>query len=156
MEGKNPLLKTPTNGNTKPSLWSPHGQFLPWMWKKDTLWTTYLLRAYLLHTLKSKLTKSRIGKSLSWILGTPSGILITKAGKTLCSILIWLALDGITRCWLVSSIFQIVQILVHSHFDLVSWFLALEATEPVSEPVSQMAVELINIHLISVQQKRWV
>jgi hypothetical protein len=32
--------------------------------------------------------------------------------------------------------------------------LALEATEPVSEPVTQMAVELINNHLISVQQKR--
>ena len=46
--------------------------------------------------------------------------------------------------------------IVHSHFDLVSWLLALEATElvsePVSEPVTQMAVELINIHLISVQQ----
>ena len=54
----------------------------------------------------------------------------------------------------VSSTFKIVQILVHSHFDLVSWFLALEASEPVSEPVTQMAVELINIQLISVQQKR--
>ena len=51
----------------------------------------------------------------------------------------------------VSSTFKIVQILVHSHFDLVSWFLALEATEPVSELVTQMAVELINIYLISVQ-----
>ena len=49
---------------------------------------------------------------------------------------------------------QILQTLVHSHFDLVSWLLALEATEPVSELVTQMAVELINIHLISVQQKR--
>jgi AhpD family alkylhydroperoxidase len=39
------------------------------------------------------------------------------------------------------------------HFDLVSWLLALEASELVSEPVTQMAVELINIHLISVQQK---
>ena len=29
---------------------------------------------------------------------------------------------------IVSSTFLIVQILVHSHFDLVSWFLALEAT----------------------------
>ena len=38
-----------------------------------------------------------------------------------------------------------VQILVHLHFDLVSWLLALEATEPVSEPVTQMAVELVNI-----------
>ena len=50
----------------------------------------------------------------------------------------------------------IVQILVHSHFDLVSWLLALERTESVSELVTQMAVELINIHLISVQQKRLV
>ena len=48
-----------------------------------------------------------------------------------------------------------VQILVQSHFELVSLVLALEATEPVvSEPVTQMAVELINNHLISVQQKR--
>ena len=37
---------------------------------------------------------------------------------------------------------------------LVCSVLALEATEPVSEPVTQMAVELINNHLISVQQKR--
>ena len=28
--------------------------------------------------------------------------------------------------------------------SVVSWFLALEATEPVSELVTQMAVELIN------------
>ena len=56
----------------------------------------------------------------------------------------------------VSSTFKIVQILVHSHFDLVSSPLALEATEPVSEVVTQMAVGLINIHLISVQRKRLV
>ena len=53
----------------------------------------------------------------------------------------------------VSSIFR-----VQSHFELVSLVLALEATEPVpetvSEPLTQMAVELINNHLISVQQKR--
>ena len=48
----------------------------------------------------------------------------------------------------------VVQILVHSHFDLISLPLALEATELVSEPVTQMALELINNHLISVQQKR--
>ena len=54
----------------------------------------------------------------------------------------------------VSSTFKIVQILVHSHFDLVSWFLALEAKKKTVEMVTQMAVELINIHLISVQQKR--
>jgi hypothetical protein len=47
-----------------------------------------------------------------------------------------------------------VQTLLHSHFDLVSSILALEATEPVSELVTQTVVELINIHLISVQQKR--
>ena len=41
-------------------------------------------------------------------------------------------------------------------FWIVSSVLALEATEPVSEPVTQMAVELINNHLISVQQNRWV
>ena len=54
----------------------------------------------------------------------------------------------------VSSTFKIVQIIVHSHFELVSSLLALDATEPVSEPVTGMTVELINIHLISVQQKR--
>ena len=54
----------------------------------------------------------------------------------------------------VSSKFYIAQILVQSHFELVSSVLALEVTEPVSEPVTQMAVELINNHLISVQQKR--
>ena len=42
----------------------------------------------------------------------------------------------------------------HFHFDLVSSLLALEATELVSEPVTQMALELINNHLISIQQKR--
>ena len=48
----------------------------------------------------------------------------------------------------------VVQILVHSHFDLVSLRIALEATEPVSEPGTQMVLELINNPLISVQQKR--
>ena len=41
---------------------------------------------------------------------------------------------------------------MQSYFELVSPVLALEATDPVSEPVTQMAVELINNHLISVQQ----
>ena len=41
-----------------------------------------------------------------------------------------------------------IQILVHTHFDLVSLPLALETT--------QMAPELINNHVISVQQKRYV
>ena len=40
-----------------------------------------------------------------------------------------------------------------SHFELVSLVLALEVTELVSETVTQMAVELINNHLISVKQK---
>ena len=48
------------------------------------------------------------------------------------------------------------QILVQSYFELVSPVLALEATDPVSEPVTQMAVELMNNHLILVQQKRSV
>ena len=47
-----------------------------------------------------------------------------------------------------------IYILVHSDFDIISLLLVLEATEPVSEPVTQMALELINNHLISVQQKR--
>ena len=49
---------------------------------------------------------------------------------------------------------HLVQILGQSHFDLVSLILALEATEPASEPLTLMAVELINNHLISVHQKR--
>ena len=48
----------------------------------------------------------------------------------------------------VSSTFQIQ---VHSHFDLVSSLLAVEATEPVFEPETQMALELINILIISAQ-----
>ena len=52
----------------------------------------------------------------------------------------------------VSYTFQIAQILVQSHFEIVSS--VLEATEPASEPVTQMAVELINNYLILVQQKR--
>ena len=39
-------------------------------------------------------------------------------------------------------------------FRVVSSSLALEATEPVSELLTEMALELINNHLISVQQKR--
>ena len=52
--------------------------------------------------------------------------------------------------WVVSCTFQIVQILVHSQFDLVSLLGALEATEL----ATQMALELILKHLTSVQQKR--
>ena len=45
--------------------------------------------------------------------------------------------------------------IVQIHFKLVvSLILALEATELVSQPVAQMAVQMININLISVQQKR--
>ena len=40
------------------------------------------------------------------------------------------------------------------HCELVSSLLALDATEPVSQPLTQMAVELINIYLISVKQKK--
>jgi hypothetical protein len=54
----------------------------------------------------------------------------------------------------VRFIYILVQILVHSHFELISSILDLDATEPVSQPVSQTAVEMISIHLISVQQKR--
>ena len=46
---------------------------------------------------------------------------------------------------LVSSTFQIAQILVQPHFELISLVLALEATEPLSEPVVELAVELITI-----------
>ena len=54
--------------------------------------------------------------------------------------------QGITRNGhLFFATFQIVQILVHSHFHLISQLLALEAIEPVSKPVTQMAVELIKI-----------
>ena len=40
------------------------------------------------------------------------------------------------------------------HCELVSSLLALDATELVSQPLTQMVVEMINIHVISVQQKR--
>ena len=50
----------------------------------------------------------------------------------------------------VSSKFYIAQILVQSHIELVSSVIALEATEP----VTQMAVELINSLLNLEQQKR--
>ena len=65
-----------------------------------------------------------------------------------------LAIAKILGYWVVSSTFYIVQILVHSHIDLLSSILALKATELVSELVTQMTMELINILLISVQQKR--
>ena len=40
------------------------------------------------------------------------------------------------------------------HCEIVSSLLALDATELVSQPLTQMVVEMINIHVISVQQKR--
>ena len=40
------------------------------------------------------------------------------------------------------------------HCELISSLLALDATELVSQPLTQMVVEMINIHVISVQQKR--
>ena len=46
----------------------------------------------------------------------------------------------------ISSTFYIALILVQSHFELVSSFLARETVKPVSELVTQMAVELINNH----------
>ena len=39
---------------------------------------------------------------------------------------------------------QILQILVHSHFDLASCLLSLDTTKPVSEVLTQMVVELMN------------
>jgi hypothetical protein len=54
----------------------------------------------------------------------------------------------------VSFTCEIFQIQVHVHFDLVSWLLALEATELASDVVTKMAVELTNMNLISIQQKR--
>ena len=39
------------------------------------------------------------------------------------------------------------------HCELVSSLLALDASELVSQPLIQMVVEMINIHVISVQQK---
>ena len=40
------------------------------------------------------------------------------------------------------------------HYKLVSSLLALDATELVTQPLTQTVVEMINIHVISVQQKR--
>ena len=39
------------------------------------------------------------------------------------------------------------------HYGLISPLLALEETELVPEPLIQLVVELINIHLISGQEK---
>ena len=63
----------------------------------------------------------------------------------------WLQMPSVL--WFVSSTFWIVQILVHSHFDLFGSVLALHATKLVSESVAQMALKLINNYFISIQQK---
>ena len=58
------------------------------------------------------------------------------------------SIEIVQGLWVVPSTFQIVQILVQSNFELVSSVLAQEATEPVSELVTETTVELINNHLI--------
>ena len=40
------------------------------------------------------------------------------------------------------------------HYELVSSLLALDASVLVPQPLTQAVVEMINIHVISVQQKR--
>ena len=59
-----------------------------------------------------------------------------------------------SRLRFVSSTFLIFQILVHSHFALVNSLLALDAPEPVSQPVIQMAINMITILLVWVRQKQ--
>ena len=61
---------------------------------------------------------------------------------------IWYRLRG------VSSVPFPFQFPFQLHCELVSSLLALDATELVSQPLTQMVVEMINIHVISVQQKR--
>ena len=39
------------------------------------------------------------------------------------------------------------------HYELVSSLLALDATELVTQPLTQMVVEMINVHVISVQPR---
>ena len=56
--------------------------------------------------------------------------------------------------WGVSSVPFPFRFPFQLHCELVSSLLALDATELVSQPLTQMVVEMINIHVISVQQKR--
>ena len=56
--------------------------------------------------------------------------------------------------WGVSSVPFPFRFPFQLHFELVSSLLALDATELVSQLLTQMVVEMINIHVISVQQKR--
>ena len=61
---------------------------------------------------------------------------------------------GLERPWGVSSVPFPFRFPFQLHCELVSSLLALDATELVSQPLTQMVVEMINIHVISVQQKR--
>ena len=63
-------------------------------------------------------------------------------------------LEHLLSIWIKGRFIHILDSSNQSHFELASSVLALEATEPVSELVTQMVVELINNGLISVQQKR--
>ena len=56
--------------------------------------------------------------------------------------------------WGVSSVPFPFRFPFQLHCELVSSLLALDTTELVSQPLTQMVVEMINIHVISVQQKR--
>ena len=58
------------------------------------------------------------------------------------------------RSWGVSSVPFPFRFPFQLHCELVSSLLALDATELVSQPLTQTVVEMINIHVISVQQKR--
>ena len=78
--------------------------------------------------------------------------LISKYAVPVDNCLGLLKLTILTKCCFHLHSKYLVQILVHSHFALVSFLLALEATELVSESVTQIALELINNHFISVQQ----
>ena len=60
----------------------------------------------------------------------------------------------IQQPWGVSSVPFPFRFPFQLHCELVSSLLALDATELVSQPLTQMVVEMINIHVISVQQKR--
>ena len=62
------------------------------------------------------------------------------------------ALHNTGISWLVFSTFYVDS--SNSSSFTFSSLLALDTTELVSQPVTQMAAEMININLISVQQKR--
>ena len=66
---------------------------------------------------------------------------------------------AVDRCegrkqWGVSSVPFPFRFPFQLHCELVSSLLALDATELVPQPLTQTVVEMINIHVISVQQKR--